>query len=417
MNPLSASIHPWIIRLFCTYVFILPFSSWMASLVLAFLFVLCLIYKISEKKFLRFSSFVMLWMMLFYLLHATGMLYTENYSYGGLDLQIKLSFLLMPLLVDQIPLPASAFRRLTRSFIAGCTLFSLVLLMNALLEYSIWHNRSSFFYTDFGSLQHVAYLTLYINCSLFFLADEFFRLPGSRLRNRYLLVIWMIFLVVIITLLASRTAQMATLVSLCLYLFLLRRKKSSVASSLIFSGATAVAMILIFLLISGNMNRFDEPVAPAVAANANNINVSESSTIQHNVRFEVWKNTLKVYSQHPFLGVGTGDIKEALNHQYEVAGFHEGLEFNLSPHNQFLHTLLLLGIPGIITLLLIFGLAARNAIIHHNIIIPVLLIAVFINCMTEGILEKQAGVLFFTFFLVILTGQKEETNSQQKAEA
>ncbi|MEP7263551.1 MAG: O-antigen ligase family protein [Bacteroidota bacterium] len=416
MNPLSASIHPWIIRLFCTYVFILPFSSWMASLVLAFLFVLCLIYKISEKKFLRFSSFVMLWLILFYLLHVTGLLYTENYSYAGLDLQIKLSFLLMPLLIDQIPLPASAFRRLTRSFIAGCTLFSLILLVNAVMEYYIWHNGSSFFYTDFCSLQHVAYLTLYINCALFFLADEFFRLPGYRLRNRYLLVLWMIFLVIIITLLASRTAQMAALVSVSLYLFLLRRKTSRFASSLTFSGITAVAMILIFLLISGNRNRFDNPVSQPVPI-TNNIDVNESSTIQHNVRFEVWKNTLEVYRQHPVLGVGTGDIKDALNRQYELAGFREGLEFNLSPHNQFLHTLLVLGIPGIITLLLIFGLAARNAVIHHNLLIPVLLIAVFINCMTEGILEKQAGVLFFTFFLIVLTGQKEEINSQQKAEA
>jgi O-antigen ligase len=415
MNAVATTLHPWIIRLLCTYAFLLPFSSWLASLSLALLFVLCIIYKIAEKKFFRFSSFTMFWLMLFYVLHVTGLLYTVNFSYAGLDLQIKLSFLLMPLLIDMIPVPVHDFRRITRAFIAGCTLFAFVLLLNACIEYYYWRDISSFFYIDFCSLQHVAYLTLYINCALFFLADEFFRMPGYRLRNRYFLSIWVIFLFIVITLLSSRTAQLAAFISFPLYCFWLSRLSKDKITSGIFAGSVITAMLIIFFVVSGKKNRFEATTLPAPVETSTTVDVSTSSGVKHNVRFEVWKNTFEVYKQHPLIGVGTGDIKEELNDQYIKAGFTEGTTFNLSPHNQFLHTLLLLGIPGIFCLLMIFILATTKAWMKKNYLLLSLLIAITVNCITEGILEKQAGVLFFVFFLILLA--ERDTTLQQKAEA
>jgi O-antigen ligase len=416
MNAVATSLHPWIIRLLCTYAFLLPFSSWLASLSLALLFILCIVYKIAARKLFRFSSFIMFWLMLFYLLHVTGLLYTTNFSYAGLDLQIKLSFFLMPLLIDMIPVPDNDFRRITRAFIAGCTLFSFVLLLNACIEYFFWRDLSSFFYIDFCSLQHVAYLTLYINCALFFLADEFFRVPGYKLRNRYFLVIWVIFLFIIVTLLSSRTAQLATFISFPLYCYWLSTLSKNKTTSVIFAGSTAITMLVVFFIVSGNKNRF-ETATPTPVPNTvlSTVDVSASSGVKHNVRFEVWKNTFALYKQHPLIGVGTGDIKEELNDQYLRTGFTEGIEFNLSPHNQFFHTLLLLGIPGIISLLMILILATLKAWTRKNYLLISLLIATIINCVTEGILEKQAGVLFFVFFLILLA--ERNITAQQKAAA
>jgi O-antigen ligase len=416
MNHLSLTIHPWIIRLFCTYVFVLPFSSWVASIVLAVLLIISLIYKISEKELFRFSSFIMFWLIAFYVLHVTGLIYTSDFCYAGLDLQIKLSFLLMPFMLDAIPVSSDDYRRITRSFIAGCTLLSLILLTNAFIEYYIWHDKSSFFYIDFCSIQHVAYFTLYINCTLFFLADEFFRLPGYRVRNRKFLIIWMIFLTLIITLLASRTALIAVVISFSLYIYWLFRISRNRTTSAIYSGIAALTMVIIFLLVSGNNNRFEES-SDTITSNTEAAIPNNSGGIQHNVRFEVWKNTLAVYRDHPLFGVGTGDLKNELNQQYKIAGFNEGLEFNLSPHNQFLHTLLLLGIPGLTVLLLIFILSLWQAILYKNKIMLALLIAVVINCLTEGILEKQAGVLFFVFFLILFANQQKNIMRPRITEA
>ena len=171
-------------------------------------------------------------------------------------------------------------------------------------------------------------------------------------------------------------------------------------------------MILIFFLVSGSNNRFEEPTG-APASNTENAIQNNSGSVQHNVRYEVWKNTLAVYRNHPLFGVGTGDLKNELNQQYRISGFNEGLEFNLSPHNQFLHTLLLLGIPGLTVLMLIFILTFRQSILYRNKIMVVLLIAVLINCITEGILEKQAGVLFFVFFLIIFANQQKNIIRQR----
>lgn len=413
MNTVGLTVHPWIIRLFCTYAFLLPFSSWLASIVLAPLLILCFIYRISEKNLFRFSSFIMLLMMLFYIVHLTGLINTSNFSYAGLDLQIKVSFLLMPLFIDMIPVSTTDYRRITRTFLAGCTLFSLVLVVNAILEFFIWHDRKSFFYIDFSSQQHVAYLTLYINCALFFLADEIYRLPGYRLRNRYLLILWMFFLFVITILLASRTAELALLVSLPFYIYHLTRMTGGKIKSLLLAGCSAVTMIILFLLVSGTNNRFEEKPAAVVS----NVPAPSTSGVQHNVRFEIWKNVLQVYSQSVVFGVGTGDIKDELNAQYRKNNFNEGLEYNLSPHNQFLHTLLTLGIPGLLILIMLFLKSAIRAWDKRNYIVIALLIAVVVNCLTEGILEKQAGVLFFVFFMIILKGQEKNFSVLQKAEA
>jgi O-antigen ligase len=387
----------------------------MASIVLAVLFVLCLIYRISQKNIFRFSSFLMFWLMMFYLMHVTGLINTLNFPYAGLDLQIKLSFLLMPLLLDQVPVSTTDYRRLTRSFIAGCTLFSMVLLVNAILEYTIWHDSASFFYIDFCSLQHVAYFTLYINCALFFLTDEFYRMPGYRLRSRYLLAVWMLYLLVIVILLASRTAEMALLASLPLYIYLLTRLTGSRTRSLLFSCGAAVTMILVFFIISGTHNRFEEKnAAPLINTETA---VASTSGVQHNVRFEIWKNALQLYSRNILFGTGTGDIKDELHRQYEKNNFQEGLIYNLNPHNQFLHTLVALGIPGLLVLVMIFFSAASKAIKKKNYILSAFVIAVFINCMTEGLLEKQAGVLFFVFFMIILSRQQNELTALKKAEA
>ena len=131
--------------------------------------------------------------------------------------------------------------------------------------------------------------------------------------------------------------------------------------------------------------------------------------MRSNVRFTVWKNTLQVYASSPFIGVGTGDIKDELISRYRKNNFQEGIDFNLSPHNQFLHTLTALGIPGLLSLFLMFWTAMKSSFRKSDHLIIAFCVAVLLNFMTEGILEKQDGVLFVAFFLVLLTGRLQDS--------
>ncbi len=414
MNTVAVSIHPWIIRLLCTYVFLLPFSSKFASVVLIILLLLSIGYKISQKNVFRFSSFLMFWLMLFYILHLTGLFNTSNFEYAGLDLQIKLSFLLIPLCIDNIPISTNDYRRIARSLIAGCTLLALVLLLNAFIEYFVWFGRSAFFYIDFCSIQHVAYFTLYINCALFFLTDEFFRLPGYRLRNRYLLGIWIIFLLFIVTLLSSRTAEFAVLITFSLYVFLRASEFSGKTTAIIKAAGTALLMLVIFMAVSRVNNRFAETPAQhheSIPA------PTTSNSVKHNVRFDIWNNSMQVYKEHFIFGTGTGDVKDELIKQYELSGFTEGIDFNLSPHNQYLQTLLTLGIPGIIVLLMIFIYALYISFRSKNYLLISILVAIGINMLTESMLEKQSGVLFIAFILVLLASQNQNISGRKTTES
>lgn len=415
MNTVALSIHPWIIRLFCTYVFLLPFSSKFASVALILLLLLSVGYKIAQKNIFRFSSFLMFWLMLFYVLHLTGLINTSNFEYAGLDLQIKLSFLLIPLCIDNIPVSTNDYRRIARSLIAGCTLLALVLLLNAFIEYFVWFGRSAFFYIDFCSIQHVAYFTLYINCALFFLADEFFRLPGYRLRNRYLLGIWIIFLLLVVTLLSSRTAEFAVFISFTMYVFFRASEFSGKTTAFIKATGTALLMLMIFMTVSRVNNRFtDTPVQHHESSTAPS---AASNSVKHNVRFDIWDNSMQVYKKHFIFGTGTGDVKDELIKQYQLTGFTEGIDFNLSPHNQYLQTLLTLGIPGIIVLMMIFIYALYVSFRAKNYLLISIVVAICINMLTESMLEKQAGVLFIVFILVLLASQNKNISDRRTIES
>jgi O-antigen ligase len=102
-------------------------------------------------------------------------------------------------------------------------------------------------------------------------------------------------------------------------------------------------------------------------------------------------------TEHPFFGVGTGDLKEELVKKYEAYHYDYGIRTRLSPHNQFLHTAVILGIFGVLSLALLLGSAFMLAWKNRDWVYLLFVFLVFLNCMTESILERQAGILFFGF--------------------
>jgi O-antigen ligase len=100
--------------------------------------------------------------------------------------------------------------------------------------------------------------------------------------------------------------------------------------------------------------------------------------------------------------VGTGDIKDELKKVYKEREYIYPYERNYNAHNQYLQTWAALGTIGLLSLLGIFGLCVLEGLFRGNYFFFLLTVNVAVACVTESILEVQAGVVFLTFFVALV---------------
>jgi O-antigen ligase len=102
------------------------------------------------------------------------------------------------------------------------------------------------------------------------------------------------------------------------------------------------------------------------------------------------------------LGVGTGDLHAALDDKYRKYGMTGALNSHLNAHSQYFQTFIVLGLPGILTLVLMLLVPAAGAVKTRTWPLFFFILLFAINILVESMLELEAGVLFFSFFYSLL---------------
>lgn len=114
-------------------------------------------------------------------------------------------------------------------------------------------------------------------------------------------------------------------------------------------------------------------------------------------RVELWSAAMKVFTRHPWFGVGTGDVNDELHaqlraQQSEIADNGQGV------HNQYITFLVAFGIIGFGLLVFMFG-RAIPALHRQPTILIAWLLVILISCVSENTLGTLAGILFCSWFL------------------
>jgi O-antigen ligase len=87
-----------------------------------------------------------------------------------------------------------------------------------------------------------------------------------------------------------------------------------------------------------------------------------------------------------------------LSKKYQQNGY-AGIESkHLNAHNQFLQTSAAIGFLGMLVLFLLLLIPFIQSLISKDFVFAGFLFITFSNAWVEGILEAQAGVIFFAFF-------------------
>lgn len=137
---------------------------------------------------------------------------------------------------------------------------------------------------------------------------------------------------------------------------------------------------------------------------------NESNT----VRIVVWNFSFDIIAQNP-AGVGTGDVKDRLFREYRSHGYDLFAEKGLNAHNQFFQTGISIGIGAMLLLFLVIIGPVLLARKNLNPVSAAFVILIFMTCLFESYLERQAGIIFFSFMLVTLVaGQINTENTIKK---
>ncbi len=120
-------------------------------------------------------------------------------------------------------------------------------------------------------------------------------------------------------------------------------------------------------------------------------------------RFVFWKTGLDIIQTYPLTGVGTGDVQDAFDKQYEINQSPLDKEHRLHTHNQYITFWVSFGVFGLLFFLtMITHLYFHSRDLEFRFVSQLFAIIMILSMITEDTLETQAGVSLFVFFFSLL---------------
>ena len=116
-------------------------------------------------------------------------------------------------------------------------------------------------------------------------------------------------------------------------------------------------------------------------------------------RFVFWKTALDIVETYPLTGVGTGDVQDAFDKQYDINASPLNKEHRLHTHNQYITFWVSFGVFGLfffLTMIAHFYLFGNR--LEFRFVAQMFAIIMILSMITEDTLETQAGVSLFVFF-------------------
>ncbi len=342
-------------------------------------------------------------MLLFYW-YLIGMAFSENLSYGWKDIESKLSFFLFPLMFlftfrswdDRI------VHKAKDGLIAGVIL-SMILSFGRALICKMNGGEICFRNDQFGFNMHSTYLSVMYLMSVIFVIER----NWSFNKAKWFKISYLFLVLIAIYFMRSLSSFMAAgaLIAGAYFWWVVKYKKWSYLLLVPVLGLISWFAISKLPVISGELkntyntvqeyrNDPDEFIRKKVKWN-------ESNT----VRIVVWNFSFDIIAENP-MGVGTGDVKDRLFREYRAHGYDLFAEKGLNAHNQFFQSGIAIGLGGIILLLCII---LGPIFINYRKLDPTytaFVILMLMTCLFESYLERQAGIIFFSFFLTVMVAHQ-----------
>ena len=119
-------------------------------------------------------------------------------------------------------------------------------------------------------------------------------------------------------------------------------------------------------------------------------------------RIEFTRASFHIIRQHPWFGVGTGDVPQAFSQAYDEIHSPLKEEFRFRAHNQYLAIAVAFGLVGLAFFLVVLLYPYLSSKKHRTYLYTVFLCIILLSMFPEDTLETQAGASLFAFFEALL---------------
>ena len=337
----------------------------------------------------------------FFVVILLGLLYADNFSNQLQYVSRKVSFILIPLAFLGYSLTSHQLLSIKRYFVFSTLLFVLIADGYALFDYlktgelqvflsQSWHNKFTYYgLTRVFSKWHPTYVSLFLNLTLVFVYQLYFKIKKFKS--------WFI----ISSLAVLNIFLLSSFIGIVSFVFLLllfvyqwfKDKKALLTINLI----ALMSLVTVFYIYNPlHYSKIDQ-------FKQKEIKVTDKKEERNvlNLRLAKWKTSLQVFSSAPVFGVSNGDYKDALYSKYIENDFMFCAKKRYSSHNQYLYTATSNGLVGLLVLISLFVLPLLYRL-GEKTLFPFLGI-MSIYFLTEDVLARQQGMVFFIFFYILVT--------------
>ena len=398
--------------LLCLFAFVMPFSTPnfpyfnLTPTMIALLLLMWLIHGKFSRKFNLLKTNKLLFPFILctglYGLYLLGVLYSSDTVFAMKDLLLKLPFLLLPIVIFTINpdyWSKKRIQRILQFFVLGNLITLIISVGHSWILFKSDANFYHFHYVEASWFHHPSYASMYY-CFSFAIIIYLFLHYKTVLWEKIAGILGIILFSAEIVLLDSRAGILSFACVLLIFIFYIlffkRKFILHLLGCIIFMGGI---LLITYNLLPSEMNRIQSTIHRIQDDNANNGGFFKE---KKDVRLLIWDASLKVGVTNLPFGVGTGDIKEELKKQYMKEEYIVPYDNNYNAHSQYLQVFATLGILGIVFLFLIMFSPFWIGFKMKNILFILFGVIMGINFVVESMFEKQAGVMFFTFFFVLL---------------
>jgi O-antigen ligase len=355
----------------------------------------------------------------FWILIAFSYFWSHHKEVSLLDLEIKMSLLIIPLVFYYGGIPLMRRKNLVLlSFFVFMLCYSIINIYYVLccLYYSAntihWFlgNYENYTYLCLPNLQHHTYLSLYLTFAIFIGLDLIFRTKNyiNGVFLKVIIIIGTLILSFFVFLINSRAGILALLITLPIYILLKIPGRFKIL---------AISACSIFVLTSScyflSSNPRVKQITTAVKEDPKQISNPEKS----DPRIGIWTASWDCVKEHIWFGVGNGDSRAAMIKKY-IQKAQNDKYYNLlnngklyNSHNQYLETWLTTGILGFLlllgTLLIPFF---RDRKTRHYELLAAFIIITALSFIFESMYDSFIGVGFIPFFISFLFYGNEKTD-------
>jgi O-antigen ligase len=338
-----------------------------------------------------------------YVLHVIGMLFTKNVDRGLFDLEVKLSLLALPIsFIGYGNLDKVHYEKILRAFLIGITLAAVFCLVQS--AYKVFVLNAKYFYflsSRFSVIIHQSYFAMYLVFGiaiLTYLEWPVFR-RISPLRT-FASISLMLFLSICTILTGSKIGFiMWVIVMVAITVFLIKELKQKWMPAVMLMGFMSVGLAFI-----QSTPELKSRILKVIRLTDGQLKEDATGNIESTAaRLLVYKTVGDVLIDQPWYGSGTGDFQDVLDIAYEAKGYSNLKERHLNAHNQFFQSWLGLGIPGLVLLFSIFVVIFQHAFSSGERVYLGFAALIALISLTESMLNVQAGVVFFSFFVMLFS--------------